>query len=223
MANRLFSGRQARHALIGALILVAAIAIVWPLFGPWLRVSSVTDDVGRLISERWAQIYYDRSSPEIASDGNVTIVAFLDYDSEDCRKVAAALSRLHETDLGVRIVFKALGAPGSIANISARALLAADRQDRFLLLHKELIQGRPQVTESSVIAAAQTAGLDIARLRADMTDSAIGKAIEENQSLAHVLGVSSPALLIGNRIYHGATDLKALQAAVAQARSQASQ
>ena len=100
---------------------------------------------------------------------------------------------------------------------------AADRQDRFLLLHKELIQGRPQVTESSLIAAAQTAGLEIARLRADMTDSAIGKVIEENQSLAHVLGVSSPALLIGNRIYHGATNLEKLQAAVAQARSQASQ
>ena len=223
MANRFFSGRKAQLALIGLVIVVAAVAMVWPLVGPWLGAFSVNDDVGQLISERWVQIYYDRSSPEIASDGNVTIVAFLDYDSEDCQKVAAALSRLHETDPGVRIVFKVLGAPGSTANFSARALLAADRQDGFLLLYNELIQGRPQVTDSSVIAAAQTAGLDIARLRGDMTGSALGKVIEENQVLAHVLGVSSPALLIGNRIYHGATDLETLQAAVAQARSQASE
>ena len=190
MADRLFGRRNARLALFGALVLAAASAIVWLLFGPGFSALH-DDDVSRLISERWVQIYYDRSSPEIASDGNVTIVAFLDYDSADCGKVAATLSKLHEADPGVRIVYKLLADPGLTADFAARTLLAADRQDGFLLPHKELIQGPPPVTESSVTTAAHTAGLDIEHLRADMKDPGIGKALEENQLLAQALAVSS--------------------------------
>lgn len=197
---------------------------VWLLVDPPPGLSPLRgDDATRLITEQWVQIYYDRSSPVSRSDGDITIVAFLDHASADCRKLAAALSQLHRLDRGVQTIFKEIAAPDSIADFASRALLAANRQDRFLLLHRELIQGPRQMTESSVIMAAEIAGLDIERLRVDMKDPAIAKALEENRNLAHVLGIRSPALIIGDRIYHGTTDLKALQVAVAQARSETPQ
>ncbi len=216
--------RTSWRILAAGLALVVAIMIVWLLAGPRPGLSPPRDDdVSRRITEQWVQIYYDRSSPVSRSDGDVTIVAFLDHASADCRKLAAALNQLHGLDRGVQTIFKEIAAPGSIADFASRALLAANRQDRFLLLNKELIQAPRQMTESSVIMAAEIAGLDIARLRADMNDPAIAKALEENRNLAHVLGIRSPALIIGDRIYLGTTDLKALQVAVARARSETPQ
>jgi protein-disulfide isomerase len=214
--KRLF-GRRLSRVVAAGLVLVAALAIVWVLFG---RPSD--DTISQLISERWLQIFYDRSSPDTGPDGNVIIVAFLDYDSADCRKVGAVLNKLHDEDRGVRIVFKELSEPGSTSEFAARAALAADRQDRFLLLHTELTHGPSQLTGSSVIMAAGMAGLDLERLRADMNDPAITKAIEENRSLARALGITSPALIVGNRILRGATDFEALKAAVMQARTRPS-
>jgi len=211
--------------------LAAVTAIAWMVFGfglPngsgfWRILPQFTlsgDDTDRLITERWFQIYYDPASPDTGLDGDVTVVAFLDYDSEDCREVAKALATLREADRAVRIVFKDLVVPGSNSELAARAALAADRQDRFLSMHKELTYGPLQPSEASVIMAAGMAGLDIERLRADMKDAAVTKAIEENRSLALALGIkSAPALIIGNRVVHGTIDLGALQAAVAEART----
>jgi protein-disulfide isomerase len=213
-ADKRLVGRRLSHVVAAGLVLVVALAIAWALFD---RTSD--DTISRVISERWLQIFYDRSSPDTGPDGNVIIIAFLDYDSADCRKVGAALSKLHDVDRGVRIVFKELGEPGSTSEFAARAALAADRQDRFLLLHRELTRGPSQLTDSSVIMSAGTAGLDLERLRADMNDPAITKAIEENRSLAQALGITSPALIVGYRIVRGAVDFEALQAAVAQARA----
>lgn len=216
--------RTSWRILLAGLALVVAIVIAWLLVGPRPDLSPPgDDDVSRRVTEQWVQIYYDRSSPVSRSDGDITIVAFLDHASADCRKLATALSQLHGLDKGVQIVFKEIAAPDSIADFASRALLAANRQDRFLLLNKELIQAPRQMTESSVIMAAEIAGLDIERLRADMKDPAIAKALEENRNLADVLGIRSPALIIGDRIYLGTTDLKALQVAVAQARSEGPQ
>ena len=222
MAETRLGRRTIWRALAGGLLVVVAIVIVWLLVDPPPGLSPLRDDdVSRRVTEQWVQIYYDRSSPVSRSDGDITIVAFLDHASADCRKLATALSQLHGLDRGVRIVFKEIAVPSSAADFASRGLLAADRQERFLLLYRELIQSPGQLTESSVIMAAGMAGLDIERLRADMKDPAITKALEENRNLAHALGVSSPALIIDDRIHRGATDLKALQAAVAQARSQA--
>ena len=224
MADTRLRRRTSWRALAAGLALVVAIMIVWLLVDPPSGLSPLRDDdVSRRVTEQWVQIYYDRSSPVSRSDGDINIVAFLDHASADCRTLATALSQLHGLDRGVQIVFKEIAVPDSIADFASRALLAANRQDRFLLLNKELIQGPRQMTESSVIIATEMAGLDIERLRADMNDPAIAKVLEENRNLAHVLGLRSPALIIGDRIYRDTIDLKALQVAVAQARSETPQ
>lgn len=224
MADRRSSGRRARLGVAAGLVLIILIAFGWLLFGRSIvSPFGLSDDkVSQLISERWLQIFYDRSSPDTGTDGSVMIVAFLDYDTKDCREVGIALGKLHEADRGVRIVFKALGKPGSISEFAARAALAADRQDGFLSFNKEIIHGPLPLTESSVIMAAGMAGLDLERLRADMNDAAIAKAIEENRSLAQALGIAPPAVIVGHRVLHGASDLAGLQAAVAQERARPS-
>lgn len=205
-------------------ILAVSIAGDLIVLGPWQSdKSGRQNDSSRLIGAQWVQIYYDPSSPDTGLDGDVTIIAFLDYACADCRAAARALQELREKDRGVRLVFKELPMTGSSSDFAVRAALAADRQDKFLSLHRELLQGPWPPSESSVIMAAVTAGLDIEQLRTNMGDPAIAKAIKENRALARALGVTSlPAFIIGNRIYRGAADPETLQAAVAQARKSSS-
>lgn len=194
---------------LGLLVAVGAgvLLSLWP-----------SNNSSQVIAEQWMQIYYDPDSPDTGMDGDVTIVAFLDYDSADCRDAAVTLNKLREADRRIRLVFKHIPTSAPGPDFAARAALAAGKQDMFLPLHKELLQG-PQPTESSVITAAQMAGLDTERLRADMSNPAITAALKRNQTLRRELGISSlPSFIIGNQIYRGAADQDALGAAVASVR-----
>lgn len=198
---------------------LSSIADRWGIHSIVSGSASPDDESRRLLSEHWSQIYYDPSSPDMSPDGDVTIIAFLDYGCAECRALGQTLQKLRATDKGIRLVFKELPMMGPGSDFAARAALAADKQDYFLFLHRELLHSSWPVTESSVIMAAGMAGVDIERLRTDMDDPAIAKAIEMNRSLARTLGIDSlPAFIVGNRIYRGASDLEALQAAVAQVR-----
>lgn len=218
-ADRRLRRRRAWRSAIAVLVSTAVIAIAWLFFASGLSNGLWENDTHRVISERWVQIYYDRNSPDTGLDGDVTIVAFLDYSSPDCRAAAAALRSLRKADKGVRIVFKELPMAGSSDEFAARAALAARKQDRYLQMQWAILQGRSEMTETAVVKAAGLAGLDIRQLRADMADPAIASAIDQNRNLARELGIKSmPAFIIGNRFYHGPVDLEHLQSAVAQAR-----
>lgn len=100
---------------------------------------------------------------------------------------------------------------------------AAHRQGAFLQLHKELLRGPPQLTEATVIAAANAVDLDIDRLRADMHDPAIAAALKRNEALVRRLEIRTlPALIVGDQIYRGPNTPEALQNAVKQARKSGS-
>jgi protein-disulfide isomerase len=184
----------------------------------WLG-SRPSDNVSQAITEQWMQIYYDPDSPDTGMDGDVTIVAFLDYDAGDCRDAAVMLNELREADKRVRLVFKHISTSAPGPDFAARAALAADRQDMFLPLHRALLQGSPP-TEASVIAAARMAGLDTERLHADMDNPAIVAALKRNKALMGDLGISAlPAFIVGGQLYRGAIDREALGAAVARIRT----
>jgi thiol-disulfide isomerase/thioredoxin len=227
------TSRAGRRRFMLGLLFVVGIAGAGVLARPWLlgapdgwsfrsilgRFGSPDDESSRLISEYWWQINYDPDSPDTGPDGDVTITTFFDYGCAACRQLAQTLEKLRATDKRVRLVFKELPMAGPVSDFAARAAMAADKQDYFVLLHRELLQGLWPPTESSVIMAAGMAGVDLEQLRRDMADPAIAKALEMNRALAQTLGIDSlPAFIIGDRIYRGAGDLEDLKAAVAQAR-----
>lgn len=218
-ADRRLRRRRAWRSAIAVLVSAAVIAIAWLFFASGVSNGLWDDDTSRVIAQRWFQIYYDRNSPDTGPDGDVTIVAFLDYNSPDCRAAAGALRSLRKADKSVRIVFKELPMSGSGDELAARAALAARKQDRYLQWQWAILQGPPEMTEAVVFKAASLAGLDVRQLHADMADPAIASAVDQNRTLARELGIKSmPAFIIGNRFYDGPVDIEHLQSAVAQAR-----
>ena len=114
---------------------------------------------------------------------------------------------------------KAIPILGPNSVLASRALLAAQRQEKFVPLYDRLMQLRAEPTEAVLQAEAQKLGLDWARMRRDMDDPAIEARLQQNLRLAQALSIEgTPALVIGDTLVPGAVDLTTLRRLVTQAR-----
>jgi 2-hydroxychromene-2-carboxylate isomerase len=85
------------------------------------------------------------------------------------------------------------------------------------------MEGGGGFTDDEIMAVAESVGLDVAQLQADMQDSEIEEALRRNHSLAERVGVSgTPAFIVGDTLLPGATSLEQLRALIAEARAKAS-
>ena len=133
--------------------------------------------------------------------GDVSVVAFFDYNCPYCRKDVPALARLMAGDPNLRLVLKELPVLGPDSEAAARLVLAAKRQGKYLELYRRLIGSQGRVTETRALAAASEMGLDTDRLTDDMEDPAITATLLANTRLANALGVKGvPFYLVGDQV-----------------------
>ncbi|AQQ08143.1 hypothetical protein B0E33_30415 (plasmid) [Roseibium algicola] len=164
-------------------------------------------------------------SPESPVGGNpqgdVTMVEFFDYNCPYCLQVASAMAAAEEGDSQMRIVYKEFPILGPDSVFSAKAALAAHRQNLYPQFHKAMMQVSGSADEVQVITVAKEIGVDVEQLRTDMQDPAIHEEIERNLALARILRINgTPGFVIGNEILRGATDLQTMQRLIDQARKE---
>ena len=76
-----------------------------------------------------------------------------------------------------------------------------------------------QITEDTVYQAAGAVGLDVDRLKRDMSSQQIDAALKANRALAEALDITgTPGFVIGDQIVPGAIELSSLRDLVARAR-----
>ena len=153
-------------------------------------------------------------------EGDVSVVAFFDYNCPYCRKDAPALSALIASDPNVRLVLKELPVLGPESEAASRVALAAKKQGKYFELWERLIGTRGRVTGAGALAVAGELGLDTARLQRDMDDPAITAAILANMRLGVRLGVKGvPFYLVGDRVFSAKENFpQALAQAVGELR-----
>jgi protein-disulfide isomerase len=179
------------------------------------------DEASALIASRRDEIFNDPDSPVGGNPaGDVTIVEFFDYNCPYCRLVAPTLEEIERTDADVKFIYKEFPILGPGSEFAARAALAAHKQGKYVMFHRALMAYEGRVGESAM-EVAQTAGLDMERLKKDMDDPSIVAAIERNLALARTLRIAAtPTFVINDGILRGAADLKAFQSVIAEARGQ---
>ncbi len=154
--------------------------------------------------------------------GDVTIVEFFDYNCGYCKRMVPAMQELLATDKNVRYVFKELPILSPASHTAAKAALAAWMlsPQSYLPVHVALMSSRGVLSEEKIFAAIEQAGLDVAKVRAKMTDPAVEGALQANADLARLLNIrGTPAIIVGNQLVAGAVELSKLKDLVAQARA----
>jgi protein-disulfide isomerase len=176
----------------------------------------------QVLRDRRHEVFDDPATPVGGNpQGDVTIVEFFDYRCPYCKQVHPAIQKLLDQDRKLRFVYKEFPVLGEQSDIAAHAALAARLQGKYEALHNAMMAAKGQITEEMVYRLAASIGLDVDRLKHDMTDPEIDRALSANRSLAKALELrGTPGFIIGDHVIPGAIDLDALKTMVADARKQ---
>ena len=155
-------------------------------------------------------------------DGDVTIVAFLDYNCPYCKTSAPDLARVVKEDGRIRVVYKDWPVLSEASVYGAQVALAAGYQGRYLAVHDALmrIPGRRIGEEQMLKAVAAVPGLDIKRLQADLDahGQEIVALLKRNAAQADQLGLrGTPTYLVGP-LLASTLDYASFKRAIAEAR-----
>jgi protein-disulfide isomerase len=172
------------------------------------------------LKARAADLYQDPDSPIGGNPrGEVTLVEFFDYNCPYCKMMAPVMEQAEAANPQLRIVYKEFPILGADSVIAAKAALAADKQGKYLAFHHALYQARGHVDEAKVLEVAQSVGIDVERMKADMQDAGIVTKLKKNVGLGQVLGITgTPGFVIGDTVTTGARDLQAFQALIGTAQ-----
>jgi protein-disulfide isomerase len=184
------------------------------------RPALAHDDHDTVLTE--ALVLRDPDVPVIGNpNGDISIVEWYDYNCPYCRKVAPELRQVVEDDGKVRLVLKDWPILGEVSKLSARLVLAAKYQDKFLPAHEALIGVSSRLTEPRVRERLAGAGVDIDRLNKDL--AANGKTIDailarnNDQALAFEFR-GTPSFIVGKYRVPGVLSMNEFEQVIADAR-----
>jgi protein-disulfide isomerase len=110
-------------------------------------------------------------------------------------------------DNKVRVVFKEFPILSTESEKAAQAAIAAGKQGKYLEMHMALMEldNGSGFGPEAIDAAAESAGVDVAKMRADMKSIPVQKAVADAKSLARTLNITgTPNFIIGNEMVSGA-------------------
>lgn len=199
----------------GALLALAASARAQEL-GGGLRPEDLTLNA----------ILNDPDAPVVGNPkGDITIVAFEDYNCPFCKKADPALLRLVEDDGHIRLVYKDWPILADTSLYGAELALAAKYEGKYEIVHRALMHVPPGEHEGDDKAvmdkAVAAAGVDLAPLKKDMGDHIvdIGTLLQRNNAQALAMGFrGTPVFLIGPYLVAAAPDYNGFKKIVAAAR-----
>jgi protein-disulfide isomerase len=165
----------------------------------------------------------DPVAPRIAPKNyDATIILFADYQCPYCRKIHPELERLIHQDKQIRLVYRDWPIFGEPSIEAARAAIASQWQGKHTAFDDALMTTSGKLDSAKIKAAANKAGVDWARLQADLKKhrTEIDGLLARTGRGAERMGLEgTPALLIGPYFVPGALDYGQLIKAVAMARA----
>ncbi len=157
--------------------------------------------------------------------GDVTIVAYLDYNCPFCKRSAPALEKLVRADGKIKLVYKDWPILSESSVYGAKLALAAKYQGKYEQAHRALMSlVGSKVPVEKMSAALLAAGVDMPRLTEDARahDAEITALLKRNDAQARgMLFQGTPVYLIGPLLVAAAPTYDQFKDAVAQARARA--
>lgn len=202
------------------LLKLAAAAMTLPAAVAVAATPAAAKDIAAMMA-----VFSDNpAAPKVAPRGyDVTIIEYFDYACPYCKRMEPVFEQLLASDRKVRIVYRDWPILRPESRTAARLAIASQWQGKHAAFHDALLGLPGRLTDDAIRAAANSAGVDWARLQRDAaTHSAeIDKLLAETEQHADILKLSgTPALLVGDHLLRGAVDLDMLKRIVGIVRAE---
>ncbi|PZA11383.1 DsbA family protein [Rhodopseudomonas palustris] len=168
-------------------------------------------------------ILRDPDAPEAGNPkGDVTIVAYFDYNCPYCKKAEPDLEKVVRSDGKIRLVYKDWPILTEASVYGAQMALGAKYQGKYQAAHDAMmaIPGRG-ISKDQMRDAVAASGVDMTKLQSDLAahGDAITALLRRTLSQADAMGLQgTPVYLIGPYKVAAALDADAFKKVVAQAR-----
>lgn len=174
----------------------------------------------KVVSEH-DKLVNDASSPVVGNPkGDIAVVQFYDYQCGYCKASQEAIEKILKDDKDVKFVFKNFPVLGAVSVEAARAALASVKQGKFFVFHSAMMNKKEHLTSELIYQIAKDSGLDVDKLKKDMTDASVEESLDASTKLAHDIGVQgTPFFLIGDAFFPGVMSHDQMKSAISAARS----
>lgn len=152
------------------------------------------------IATKFADPLFHQANDPFAGNPNgaITVVEFFDYQCPHCVDMAPILDAIVKANPDVRVVYKEFAIRGPLSEFAARAALAANKQVKYFELSHAIFKLPQPLTQDAILKAAKDNGLDVEKLKKDMTDKAIDDQLKATTKLGTDLKLfGTPAFFIG--------------------------
>lgn len=158
-------------------------------------------------------------------EGDITIVAFMDYRCGFCRRAHPEVMDLIGFDGNIRLIvkeFPILGEQSMLASRFAIATRIAQGDEAYFAMHDALMTMRGDVAMPALEALAASLGLDPAAIVAAMNDPLVQATIDYNYALGQALEITgTPSFVFGDQMVRGYVPLDGMQQIVGMLREAA--
>lgn len=135
-------------------------------------------------------------------NGNITVVEFTDFNCPYCKAMTPVIRKLLDNDKQVRLIVIEYPVLGSSSMLAAKAALAAQQQNKFVVMHDALMSSKKSLNQKQIIKIATQNGLDTKKLILDMNQASIKQQAQQNVDLGESLGISgTPTFIFGKTLF----------------------
>lgn len=151
----------------------------------------------------------DTKSPSVGDPKitDTTIVQFFDYHCGYCKRMIPVISQIIKEDKKVRFLFREFPILSEDSVLGARAALAVNNIDKakYFDFHVAMMKHSGKFDEKSLADIAKKVGIDEKKLKKEMENPDITKALDENREIAEELNIrGTPAIILDGVMLPGA-------------------
>nr|WP_233453269.1 DsbA family protein [Gluconobacter thailandicus] len=171
-----------------------------------------------------AHLHDLQTAPDYAVRGNpkgrITVVEFYDPRCSYCRSMIPEVDRFLARHPDVRFVEKVIPVLGSGSVLDTRAIFAASTQGKYGVMRQALMEDTTKPTMDQIMELAKANGLDVDRLKTDMSSAATVALITTNLDQGRAIGLDgTPTFIFGAAaVAPGALSAEQMDAFLEQAR-----
>lgn len=151
-----------------------------------------------LIVENEAALLADNAPYQGPADAKVVMVEFYDYACGYCRRLFPDMSQIIAKNSDVKVIYRPVAFVAPYSEYAARAVLAANEQGKFSELHTALFTVQKALNEKMIDELAEKAGIDVAKMKADMKSDKVNAAFDANNILQEKIQIGGVPTLIMN-------------------------